>query len=152
MYDLNDLTVDRGDVTLTSAAAINDSGQIVASASDGHAYLLTPSSNYAVLFSGSNEAEFTQEIERMWNICKNQLGYAEEDIYILFADGSGLDATITNSKTHIEAATKENLKALLSGLVMTEESTFYFYSSGDGGNEDRPTTLSSDNVFLSRLE
>lgn len=41
MSDLNDLTVLPGSVYLTFAHAINNAGQIVASGSDGHLYLLT---------------------------------------------------------------------------------------------------------------
>jgi probable HAF family extracellular repeat protein len=41
-YNLNDLTVNRGSITLKDAGAINDSGQVVGKASNNHAYLLTP--------------------------------------------------------------------------------------------------------------
>lgn len=41
MYDLNDLLVPGFGTTLGIAYGINDSGQIVADGSDGHAYLLT---------------------------------------------------------------------------------------------------------------
>ena len=116
--------------------------------------------NYGVIFSGgidkeNNYLRYDYETYQMWQVMTGTLGYAVENVYVLFADGTDpaedrhidddehgtvfIDSDwsdIVLAGGHIEAATYDNLRNRLAFLqgAMTPEDCFYFWSFDHGYN------------------
>lgn len=120
--------------------------------------------DYAILFSGgvdqdNNRPRYYDQTLRMWTIVTQTLGFAAENVYVLFADGTDpyLDLCVNesgfcndhissdwavpvNAGSPVRAATHDNLHDVFSDLQSTITSTdsFYFWSFDHGDTQNDP--------------
>jgi hypothetical protein len=112
--------------------------------------------DYAVLFSGGGYAainydRYYDETLRMWNITTGVLGFAPQNVYVLFADGTNGAAdrpnnvssdwsTVVTAGGNVLDGTRNSLFDTLTYLsdILTNDDSLYFWSFDHGDTENNP--------------
>lgn len=113
--------------------------------------------NYAVLFSGGvnpqlNYPVYYHQTSAMWDLVVDTLNFDPENVYVLYADGSGDWKKVTDKGGTIREGTAASLQSALTEVKseISNKGCFYFWSYDHGDNlsyenHDKPV---KDDAYL----